>query len=517
MQVFINSKLITGAFAPAPTILQLCAFVGVYLPRFCYHDELPIAANCRMCLVQIDDSQKPVASCAINVYGGLKVQTESNLIKQAREAVLEFLLINHPLDCPICDQGGECDLQDQTMVFGSDRGRFYEAKRAVSDFNLGPIVKTQMTRCIHCTRCVRFIQQLLYTETLGVIGRGSNMRISNLVHKPLLSGLSGNLADICPVGALTSKPYAFSARPWELSHYYSIDVSDAVCSPIRVDVRGVEIMRILPAVVGGHEWITDKARHSFDGLARQRLAVPLLNLDHTIATHGTGLPIKLNFSGAFFFLRKLFLNSMISSELQFATIGIKSPVNFYFGSAMDLNSLAVLKWLAALISDKFSFRIFDEAGSRIDYNTVGTFRTEFFVPAVITDNGVLVLLGSDIAKENSLLLLKIFKDRLVEMFGQSVKSASSRSMSKSCGVSLKNFQWMPLIQNTGGGAIIGHALVSRLDFANGYQRFFSVVENELSAKGIHLLAAASFLPNFLELGFGPLVGHGRSSLTSCQL
>jgi NADH-ubiquinone oxidoreductase-G iron-sulfur binding region/2Fe-2S iron-sulfur cluster binding domain len=260
------------------TILQLCFYLDKFLPRFCYHNKLSIAANCRMCLVQLDDSPKLLASCAVNVAPSMNIYTSNDIIRKARESVLEFLLINHPLDCPICDQGGECDLQDQTVLFGSDRGRFYEFKRAVRDINIGQVVKTFMNRCIHCTRCIRFATEILGLYDLGLTGRGGKMRISTFITKTINSELSGNISDICPVGALTIKAYAFKARPWELRSFVSIDIFDAFGSNIRVDVRGLEIMRVLPYCNYNinEEFITDKARLFFDGLAMNRLYSPVL-------------------------------------------------------------------------------------------------------------------------------------------------------------------------------------------------------------------------------------------------
>ncbi|CAN1765523.1 NADH dehydrogenase [ubiquinone] iron-sulfur protein 1, mitochondrial [Linum perenne] len=260
------------------TVLQACEVAGVDIPRFCYHSRLSIAGNCRMCLVEVEKSPKPVASCAMPALPGMKIKTDTPLAKKAREGVMEFLLMNHPLDCPICDQGGECDLQDQSMAFGSDRGRFTEMKRSVVDKNLGPLVKTVMTRCIQCTRCVRFATEVAGTQDLGMLGRGSGEEIGTYVEKLMTSELSGNVIDICPVGALTSKPFAFKARNWELKGTESIDVSDAVGSNIRIDSRGPEVMRILPRLNEeiNEEWISDKTRFSYDGLKRQRLNDPMI-------------------------------------------------------------------------------------------------------------------------------------------------------------------------------------------------------------------------------------------------
>ncbi|HJN04198.1 MAG TPA: NADH-quinone oxidoreductase subunit NuoG, partial [Alphaproteobacteria bacterium] len=255
------------------TVMQACEQAGVEIPRFCYHDRLSIAGNCRMCLVEIERSPKPVASCAMPAADGMVVLTNTESVKKAREGVMEFLLINHPLDCPICDQGGECDLQDQAMAYGRGSNRFAENKRAVRDKNLGPLVKTIMTRCIHCTRCIRFASEIAGVPELGAIGRGEHMEITTYVEGALTSELSGNLIDLCPVGALTSKPYAFSARSWELTKTESIDVHDAVGSSIRVDSRGQAVMRVLPRPHEdlNEEWISDKTRFAVDGLARQRL------------------------------------------------------------------------------------------------------------------------------------------------------------------------------------------------------------------------------------------------------
>lgn len=261
------------------TLLQICTIYRIDIPRFCYHERLSIAGNCRMCLVEDDVSEKLLASCAVVVEEGeTYMYTASERVKIAREGVLEFLLINHPLDCPICDQGGECDLQDQSLVFGSDRGRFYEFKRAVSDKDLGPFIKTSMNRCIHCTRCVRYFNEVVGISSLGITGRGNKMEINTYVNNSIDYGISGNVIDLCPVGALTSKPYAFIARPWELISYDSIDVFDVMHSNIRLDIRGTRIMRVLPRINGelNADWITDKIRFFYDSIRVQRLTAPLL-------------------------------------------------------------------------------------------------------------------------------------------------------------------------------------------------------------------------------------------------
>ena len=258
------------------TVLQACQQAGVEVPHFCFHQRLAIAGNCRMCLVEQEKAPKPIASCAMPVAEGMVIHTDSEKAKKARKGVMEFLLINHPLDCPICDQGGECDLQDQAMAYGFDRGRFLENKRAVKDKDFGPLVETSMTRCIHCTRCVRFLTDVAGVEELGVTGRGETMEITTYIQKSLGSELSANIIDLCPVGALTSKPYAFLARPWELRKTESIDVLDAVGSNIRIDARGPQVLRVLPRLNEdiNEEWISDKTRYAIDGLIHRRLDRP---------------------------------------------------------------------------------------------------------------------------------------------------------------------------------------------------------------------------------------------------
>ncbi|GGF40635.1 NADH-quinone oxidoreductase [Aliidongia dinghuensis] len=258
------------------TVLQAAQAAGVEVPHFCYHERLAIAGNCRMCLVEMEKSPKPVASCAMPAADGQVVYTNSEKAQRARKGVMEFLLINHPLDCPICDQGGECDLQDEAMAFGFDRGRFLENKRAVKDKDFGPLIKTHMTRCIHCTRCVRFATDVAGVPELGATGRGENMEIGTYVEHALTSELSGNMIDLCPVGALTSKPYAFVSRPWELRKTESVDVFDAVGANIRIDARGPEVLRVLPRLNDdvNEEWLGDKGRFAIDGLMKRRLDKP---------------------------------------------------------------------------------------------------------------------------------------------------------------------------------------------------------------------------------------------------
>ena len=272
----INEKDIE--FENGMTVMQACEIAGVEIPRFCYHDKLSIAGNCRMCLVEMEKSPKPIASCAMPASEGMRIKTNTKTIIEARKGVMEFLLINHPLDCPICDQGGECDLQDQALYYGFDKSRYEENKRAVKNKYMGPLVSTIMTRCIHCTRCVRFSTEVAGVDDLGLLGRGENAEITTYLEKTIKSELSGNVIDLCPVGALTSKPYAFQARPWELKKTESIDVFDAMGSSIRIDTLGKKTMRVLPRLNEeiNEEWINDKSRFAIDGLSKQRLDVPYI-------------------------------------------------------------------------------------------------------------------------------------------------------------------------------------------------------------------------------------------------
>ena len=260
------------------TVLQACEKAGVEIPRFCYHEKLSIAGNCRMCLVEMEKSPKPIASCAMPAAEGMNIKTNTAFVEKARKGVMEFLLANHPLDCPVCDQGGECDLQDQSMFYGVDKSRFKENKRSVPEKNMGPLIKTQMTRCIHCTRCVRFATEIAGVPEIGAIGRGEDMQITTYLEQSMQSELSANVVDLCPVGALTSKPYVFEARPWELKKTESIDIMDAIGSNIRVDTYDWEVKRVLPIINEdiNEEWISDKTRYACDGLLSQRLDTPFI-------------------------------------------------------------------------------------------------------------------------------------------------------------------------------------------------------------------------------------------------
>ena len=369
------------------TVLQAAEQAGKEIPRFCYHERLSIAGNCRMCLVEIEKAPKPVASCGYPVAEGMVIKTDTPMVRNARRGVMEFLLINHPLDCPICDQGGECDLQDQSMGYGMDHSRFEENKRAVRDKYLGPLVKSVMTRCIQCTRCVRFATEIAGVPDLGATSRGENMEIGTYVEKALGSELSGNMIDICPVGALTSKPYSFVARPWELRKTDGIDVLDAVGTNIRVDCRGPEVMRILPRLneAVNEEWMADKGRFSIDGLKRRRLDRPWVRREGRLR--------PANWSEAF------------------AAIAARMPrdgqrIGAIAGDLCDAESMVALRELmAALGSSNVDCR---QDGAALDAS-----RRDFYVfnstIAGIEEADAIVLIGTNPRREAPVLNARIRK------------------------------------------------------------------------------------------------------------
>ena len=370
------------------SVLQACEHAGKEIPHFCFHERLSVAGNCRMCLVEIEKAPKPIASCAYPIAEGMVVRTDTPMVRQARRGVMEFLLINHPLDCPICDQGGECDLQDQSYAYGMDHSRYAEGKRAVKDKYLGPLVKTVMTRCIQCTRCIRFATEIAGVPELGATARGENMEVGTYIEHALTSELSGNLIDICPVGALTSKPYAFVARPWELKKTDSVDVMDAVGTPIRVDIRGPEVLRILPRVNDeiNDEWIADKSRFSFDGLKRRRLDKPWVREGGKLR--------PASWQEAF---------SVIASKL----LGIPgSRIGAIAGDLCDAESMLALKDLmAALGSKNLDCR---QDGAKLDAS-----RRDFYVfnstIAGIDAADAVLIIGSNPRREAPILNARIRK------------------------------------------------------------------------------------------------------------
>ncbi|KAL7826166.1 hypothetical protein SRHO_G00339040 [Serrasalmus rhombeus] len=392
VEVFVDGKPVM--VEPGTTVLQACEKVGVQIPRFCYHERLSVAGNCRMCLVEIERAPKPVAACAMPVMKGWNILTNSEKTRKAREGVMEFLLANHPLDCPICDQGGECDLQDQSMMFGSDRSRFTEGKRAVEDKNIGPLIKTIMTRCIQCTRCVRFASEIAGVEDLGTTGRGNSMQIGTYVEKMFMSELSGNVIDVCPVGALTSKPYAFTSRPWETRKTESIDVLDAVGSNIVVSTRGGEVMRILPRLNEdvNEEWISDKTRFAYDGLKRQRLTQPMVK-------DASGQLVPTNWEDALM---------RIAAMLQ----GVKgSEIAAIAGGMVDAESLVALKdMLNKLDSEALcTEELFPMAGAGTDLRSNYLFNTRI---AGIEECDLLLLIGTNPRYEAPLFNARVRKSWL---------------------------------------------------------------------------------------------------------
>jgi len=403
IKVFINNKLI---FVPKNTsALEACESIEIAVPRFCYHERLNVAGNCRMCLVEIEKVPKPVASCAFPVAPNMRIYTDTPLVHKARENVLEFLLINHPLDCPICDQGGECDLQEQTMVFGSDRSRFFYAKRGVEDKNCGPLVKTIMTRCIHCTRCVRFFQDIAGQEDFGTTLRGKETEIGTYIGKNLDSELSGNIIDLCPVGALTSKPYAFTARPWEIKTVETVDVHDSVGSNIKINFKETEILRILPVLNDSlnEEWISDKTRFSFDGLKVQRIGSPFIK-------------IVLKKEGSFFKnvvfgskkVKKALKKGIWREALNYFSLEIKTvssnKVLFICGNSIDLETLHILKSISQILN----ILLISENFLNSNNNLMASVKSNTVFNDIL-DADLCLTMGTNIRFEASLLNVRLKK------------------------------------------------------------------------------------------------------------
>ena len=385
-KITINGKEIE--FEKGMTVLQACELADVEIPRFCYHEKLSIAGNCRMCLVEMEKSLKPIASCAMPAAEGMNIKTNTPLVDKARKGVMEFLLANHPLDCPVCDQGGECDLQDQSLYYGVDKSRFVENKRDVKEKYMGPLIKTQMTRCIHCTRCVRFATEVAGVPEIGAIGRGENMEITTYLEKSMESELSANVIDLCPVGALTSKPYAFEARPWELKKTESVDVMDAVGSNIRVDTYNWEVKRILPRLNNeiNEEWISDKTRYSCDGLLKQRLDVPYIKKNNKLQKSTWDEAIDLLVSK---------IQSMQPSEIA-----------GHIGDMVNMeNALSFKKFFETLQSKNLEFReknIYINSDEKMNY----IFNSSI---AGIEDSDLILLVGTNPRHEATMLNARIRK------------------------------------------------------------------------------------------------------------
>ena len=372
---------------PGTTILQACEIAGKEIPRFCYHEKLSIAGNCRMCLVEVSGSNKPVASCAMPAVDGQEIKTNSEMVKKAREGVMEFLLVNHPLDCPICDQGGECDLQDQAFNYGGGKSRYELNKRSVKEKNMGPLIKTHMNRCIHCTRCIRFAEEVAGVEELGAINRGENMEISTYLEKAVTSEFSANLIDLCPVGALTSKPYAFEARPWELKKTESVDVMDAIGSNIRIDSKGWEVKRILPKINEdiNEEWISDKTRFSCDGLLNNRIDSPYIKIN--------GKLTPTSWDNAFEFIKSNVVNKKSFSGL--------------IGQLVDVETTFAFK---EFFKKVFNSNLIDFRQKNLFLKNSSLFHNIFNTPLNDIHNSDLILLiGANPRHEASILNLKIRK------------------------------------------------------------------------------------------------------------
>ena len=385
-KITINGKEIE--FEKGMTVLQACELADVEIPRFCYHEKLSIAGNCRMCLVEMEKSSKPIASCAMPATEGMNIKTNTALVEKARKGVMEFLLANHPLDCPVCDQGGECDLQDQSLYYGVDKSRFVENKRDVKEKYMGPLIKTQMTRCIHCTRCVRFATEVAGVPEIGAIGRGENMEITTYLEKSMESELSANVIDLCPVGALTSKPYAFEARPWELKKTESVDVMDAVGSNIRVDTYNWEVKRILPRLNNeiNEEWISDKTRYSCDGLLKQRLDVPYIKKNNKLQ--------KSNWDEAI---------NVLVDKIQSVQ---PNEIAGHIGDMINMeNALSFKKFFKTLKSENLEFReknFYINSDEKMNY----IFNTSI---AGIEDADLILLVGTNPRHEASILNARIRK------------------------------------------------------------------------------------------------------------
>jgi NADH-quinone oxidoreductase subunit G len=385
-KININGKEIE--FEKGMTVLQACELADVEIPRFCYHEKLSIAGNCRMCLVEMERSAKPIASCAMPAAEGMNIKTNTEFVKKARKGMMEFLLANHPLDCPVCDQGGECDLQDQSLFYGFDKSRFSENKRKVKDKYMGPLIKTQMTRCIHCTRCVRFAEEIAGVPEIGAVGRGENMEITTYLEQSMTSELSANVIDLCPVGALTSKPYAFEARPWELKKTESIDVMDAVGSNIRVDTYGWEVKRVLPRLNNeiNEEWISDKTRYACDGLLKQRLDVPYIKKDNKL--------VKSSWDDAI---------ELVSNKIK----SIKpEQIAGHVGDMASIETIFSFKNLLKTIgSDNFEFRekkIYVDPTDKINYIFNSSIQS-------IEESDLILLIGTNPRHEATILNARIRK------------------------------------------------------------------------------------------------------------
>lgn len=494
LKVKINNKEVS--VPQGATIIQACEIADVEIPRFCYHERLAIAGNCRMCLVEVAGGPpKPVASCAMPAADGMEVFTDTPMVKKARQGATEFLLANHPLDCPICDQGGECDLQDQAYQYGRGESEYEEQKRSVKDKNMGPLIKTHMTRCIHCTRCVRFMEDVAGTTEMGAINRGENMEITTFLEKSITSELSGNIIDLCPVGALTSKPYAFKARSWELKKTESIDVMDAVGSNIRIDSRGVEIMRILPRLNEeiNEEWISDKTRFCYDGLKYQRLDKPYIRKNDKLQ--------EASFEDAYLEIAKT-IKSLQSEEIA-AFTGNLSAVEEIFALKLLLEKLDVQNFDCRLKNEKLDSA---DCSSYLFNTTI----------AGIEDADACLLIGVNPRKDASILNARIRKRFLskelkiasigcnadltydYDYLGDEVASLEAILDGSSDFCNTLSNATNPML-------ILGQDMVSRedgkeiLNLAKKIAEKFNMIQNDWN--GFNFLSKSTGLINGLEVGF----------------
>lgn len=424
MQPYVTINGLHVGIIANMTVLQICGLVGIYVPRFCYHEKLSIVGSCRMCLVEMDKVLKPIIACATPVSNGMTIHTETALVKNSREHILEFLLINHPLDCPICDQGGECDLQDQALIYGSDRGRFKEKKRTLLDKDFGPFIKTMMTRCIHCTRCIRFMSEIASNVMIGTFGRGVDMEVGTYVSMILHSEISGNIIDICPVGALTSKPFAFASRSWELRSTESIDILDGLGSSIRLDFRGSEIVRILPCTneLINEQWITDKIRFTYDGFKYRRLTTPLLKKKKLYTLmENEYLYISVSWEYILQLLVMVFIYYFITSN--------GDSISFSIGELIDFKVIFLVSKLFGLFGLSHV-----NYGSILSTNFNIDIRENYVLNRPIVHfehSGLYLFLGSNLQLESPLLNIRLFKQmhglttkKLFGFFGSFLKNLS---------------------------------------------------------------------------------------------
>ncbi len=491
------------------TVMQACEQIGIEIPRFCYHERLSIAGNCRMCLVHMERAPKPIASCGMPVGEGMVIKTNTPEVKQMRKNVMEFLLINHPLDCPICDQGGECDLQDQAVGYGLDRSRYIENKRAVKDKYMGPLISTIMTRCIHCTRCIRFASEVAGVPELGATGRGEHMEVGTYIEKSLNSELSGNIIDLCPVGALTSAPYSFNARSWELIKTESVDVTDALGSNIRIDARGPEVKRILPRLNEdvNEEWISDKARFSCDGLKRQRIDTPYVRKDGALQ--------PVSWTEAF---------STIAEKLKTLK---GNQIGAIAGNLADCESMTALKDLmGALKTPHIDCR---QDGAKLEAGLRASYLFNSTVSGIDHADAI-VIVGSNPRREAAVLNARIRK-RFVRggvkiavigdatdltydytHLGEGAAALQDLASGKGDFAKVMKDAIRPMVI-LGGGALTGEDGGAILSLARDVSEKYNLIDSGQNWNGFNVLHTAASRVGGLDLGFVPgKKGHNVSGI-----